>query len=203
MSNGKINALVIISLIIGASGLGIGVFSVLRFQVVEGPQGDPGADGTDGTDGVDGLDGINGTLNNLIGVWETIEGGPSTIFNLNFSENVVNESEFFTLDQGYNLTLIKPGWYRINIRFLWRDLISTTGCGYSFLIVKNESYEYALEQIYLPPHITYLVDTYTYVYSDGNDHFHFTCLNWGITDETYISSSQSYNQFVLEYVKEA
>lgn len=48
----------IIAIIIGASGLGVGAFSVINFQVLEGPQGIPG---DDGHDGVDGLDGINGT----------------------------------------------------------------------------------------------------------------------------------------------
>lgn len=51
----------IIALIIGASGLGLGAYSVVNFQVVEGPQGPPGQDGQDGLDGIDGFDGINGT----------------------------------------------------------------------------------------------------------------------------------------------
>jgi len=54
----------IIALIIGATGLGLGVFSAVNFQIVEGPegpQGVPGEDGVDGIDGQDGIDGINGT----------------------------------------------------------------------------------------------------------------------------------------------
>jgi len=51
----------IIALIIGASGLGLGAFSVVNFQIVEGPQGPPGQDGQNGIDGIDGMDGINGT----------------------------------------------------------------------------------------------------------------------------------------------
>ncbi|MFX0031406.1 MAG: right-handed parallel beta-helix repeat-containing protein [Candidatus Hodarchaeota archaeon] len=50
----------IIALIIGASGLGLGVFSVVNFQIVEGPQGAPGQDGQDGIDGVDGVNGTDG-----------------------------------------------------------------------------------------------------------------------------------------------
>jgi len=46
----------IIAIIIGASGLGLGAFSVVNFQVVEGPEGIPGNDGTDGVDGTDGQD---------------------------------------------------------------------------------------------------------------------------------------------------
>lgn len=51
----------IVALIIGASGLGLGVFSVVNFQTVEGSQGIPGNDGQDGVDGEDGTAGINGT----------------------------------------------------------------------------------------------------------------------------------------------
>ncbi len=54
----------IIAILIGAVGVGLGMFSVVNFQLVQGPQGLPGQDGQDGQDGIggiDGLDGINGT----------------------------------------------------------------------------------------------------------------------------------------------
>ncbi|MHA1193098.1 MAG: hypothetical protein ACTSP9_12515 [Promethearchaeota archaeon] len=51
MAENKISLFSIIALIIGAFGLGVGVFSVVNFQVLEGP---PGQDGLDGLDGVDG-----------------------------------------------------------------------------------------------------------------------------------------------------
>ena len=37
-----------IAIILGASGLGLGMFSVINFQVVTGPQGSPGQDGRHG-----------------------------------------------------------------------------------------------------------------------------------------------------------
>lgn len=52
----------IIALIIGASGLGLGAFSVVNFQTVEGPQGPPGDDGADGVDGFDGVDAPGGLV---------------------------------------------------------------------------------------------------------------------------------------------
>jgi hypothetical protein len=51
----------IIAILIGASSLGLGAFSIVNFQVVEGPQGPRGDDGQDGMDGLDGIDGVNGT----------------------------------------------------------------------------------------------------------------------------------------------
>ena len=194
MSNGKGYALVIISLIIGAAGVGMGVYSALTIQVLEGPQGDPGTDGI-------GIDGVNGTLNNVIGVWESIDGGPSIAFPLNFSDILVNESEFFTLDGGYNLTLNQAGWYRVNIKFRWIDLSSTDY--YSFYVEKNGVGEHVLEYIYHPSNSFYIVDTFVYIYSDGDDSFIFICYNPGLIDSTSIITTQTYNQFILEYVKEA
>jgi len=49
----------IIAIIIGATGLGLGAFSAISLQVVEGEQGLPGDDGTDGINGTDGIDGID------------------------------------------------------------------------------------------------------------------------------------------------
>lgn len=48
----------IIALVIGATGLGLGAFSVISLQAVVDEQGPPGEDGVDG---IDGIDGINGT----------------------------------------------------------------------------------------------------------------------------------------------
>lgn len=50
----------IIALIIGATGLGLGAFSFISLQAVEGEQGLPGEDGIDGIDGIDGVDGLDG-----------------------------------------------------------------------------------------------------------------------------------------------
>lgn len=52
----------IIAIIIGASGLGLGVFSIVNFQVVEGPEGPPGEDGQDGIDGTEGVDALGGLV---------------------------------------------------------------------------------------------------------------------------------------------
>ena len=79
MPNGKGSALTIIALIIGAGGLGVGVFSMIQFQVVEGPQGEPGIDGPNGDDG------LNGTLNNVVGIWRNGGNGFKLQYKLNES----------------------------------------------------------------------------------------------------------------------
>ncbi len=47
MVENKSSLIGIIALIIGVSGVGVGTFSVVNFQVVEGPPGPPGEDGED------------------------------------------------------------------------------------------------------------------------------------------------------------
>ncbi|MHA1111076.1 MAG: NosD domain-containing protein [Promethearchaeota archaeon] len=64
MANGKTQALIIASLVVGVLGVGMGTFVMvteLQTPGPEGPPGLPGLDGTDGNDGVDGIDGLNGT----------------------------------------------------------------------------------------------------------------------------------------------
>ncbi len=60
MSNGKGTALIIAALVVGTAGLGVGVFSVIQYEQVEGPQGPPGIDGINGIDGIDGVNGTDG-----------------------------------------------------------------------------------------------------------------------------------------------
>jgi hypothetical protein len=196
MSKRKGNALVIISLIIGASGLGIGVYSIIRFQVVRGPQGDPG------TNGIDGVDGRNGTLNNIVGVWESINGGPNIAYVLTFEDIQVNESNFFTLTNGNaSITLTQPGWYRFNIRFAWVGLTNTET--YYLQLVKNAMLFEQLEYVYNSPYSLHMVDTFAYVHSDGDDVFIFYCQEPTFFDSFSVSTLQIYNQFVIEYVKES
>ena len=51
----------VLALAIGTSGLGMGIYSVISYQVIEGPAGPQGPSGEDGKDGINGVDGINGT----------------------------------------------------------------------------------------------------------------------------------------------
>ncbi|MBN2155230.1 MAG: right-handed parallel beta-helix repeat-containing protein [Candidatus Lokiarchaeota archaeon] len=61
MSNGKTQALIIVSLVLGASGLGIGTFVMVYELETTGPEGPEGPQGPPGINGTDGEDGLNGT----------------------------------------------------------------------------------------------------------------------------------------------
>ncbi|MFX1500821.1 MAG: hypothetical protein ACFFDH_07640 [Promethearchaeota archaeon] len=135
----------IIAIIIGASGLGFGIFSVVNFQVVEGPQGPPGEDGIEGIDGVDGIngtdgvDGINGTDGKdgvdgkdapggiVVGLLEPDQGesisGNMTIRALvagsdNYTVSVlVNGTKIGnSVPLVWNTSTVEDGWYNITVR---------------------------------------------------------------------------------------
>jgi hypothetical protein len=131
-------ALSLIAIILGASGLGIGAFSVINFQKVEGPQGlqgppgPQGSSGQNGTDGQDGIDGLNGTDGRDAPGWinvgiidpdygETISGSitiRAIIFGSdNYSISIFgNSSEIGTsLPMEWNSTTVVDGWWNITI----------------------------------------------------------------------------------------
>jgi len=310
----------IIAIIIGATGLGAGTFSIISSQIVEGTQGPPGQDGVDGIDGTDGLngvDGINGTdgLNGVDGlngtdgvdgqdapgglivgildpdygetvyglvniraliygsenysisvlkndteigtslpliwntsteldgwwnitiiitdigsdnktrdevlvyvennpliepipgiaaIWESLTCAPRLFKNpdeISVSDIRVNNSEYFNLQSNlYGIVLIKSGWYRFTIRFLWADL--ATGETYRLESQKNGALHEVLERyVHNAADQYYMFSTVGYISSDGNDVLWFECSYDG-TDSFWIHSGQEYNQLVLEYVGE-
>lgn len=186
----------IIAIIIGASGLGLGAFSGVNFQLVEGPHGPPGQDGQDG---IDGIDGLNGSLGEVAGIWESLYGylSPSTDYDIEFGDIKVNNSMYFFLSiNNTRFTLTKVGWYRVSIRLLWEQLVS--GNIYWLVINRNGAFLEYLETISLT--LTdeyYQVNAFVYIISDGDDVFHFSCHS---PDSFDIISIQEYNQLAIEYM---
>lgn len=116
----------IIAIIIGASGLGLGVFSIINFQVVqgpEGPQGIPGEDGQDGSDGTDGRDAPGGLI---VGILDPDHGetlsGNVTIRALiygseNYSISILRNGTVigFSLPLIWDTSSIVDGWWNISV----------------------------------------------------------------------------------------
>ncbi|MFX0207543.1 MAG: hypothetical protein ACFFDT_16270, partial [Candidatus Hodarchaeota archaeon] len=59
-------ALSFIAVILGVSALGIGTYSVINFQMVEGPQGLQGPQGLSGLNGTDGRDAPEGIIVGIV-----------------------------------------------------------------------------------------------------------------------------------------
>lgn len=154
----------IIAIIIGASGLGLGAFSFVNFQTVEGPQGLPGEDGTDGEDGQDAPGGL------VVGildpdqedtVWGEIEIRALVYGSNNYSVSVkVNQTEIGAqLPTFWNTSLEVEGWYNLTV-----------------LITDNETKETASDTVWVlvkSPRTLGIKDTFTiartgeYIFTDS------------------------------------
>lgn len=139
----------IIALIIGATGLGIGVFSVVNFQVIEGPQGPSGDDGQDGLDGDDGQDAPGGIL---VAILDPDHG--EIVIGKKIIRTLVTGSESYTIlilrngtEIGTSLQLqwdtstVDDGWW--NITVIATDIeTSIVSSDVVIVYVKNSLIEY-------------------------------------------------------------
>jgi len=113
----------IIAIIVGASGLGLGAFSVVNFQLVEGPQGIPGDDGQEGVDGMDGEDAPGGIIVGILDPDqdETISGNITIRALVAGSESytvvvLINSSLNATyLPYEWNTTTVADGWWNVTV----------------------------------------------------------------------------------------
>jgi hypothetical protein len=193
MKNGKgIVALSVMSLLVGASGLGIGVYSYINLSTVQGPPGDPGDDGTDG------IDGVNGTLDNLVAIWDTVTGS-GTDFNLTLLGIVYNHSEYFDLTETYTkIQVLNAGWYRFSLKCILNGV--TAGNYYSFSLFRNDARIERFWYSQTPTGVTYhMVNAIVYAHSDGDDFFTIRGDSGAFFS---ILGQAEYNQLVLEYISE-
>ena len=173
MANNKGSALSIIAFIIGAGGLGIGIFTMITSESEEP---------------------------NVVALWETItRSGPTDDFILSFSSIQLNHSNYFSMSNGNTtITLTRSGWYKFTIRTMLIGL--TTTDDYYFNIEKNGAFSNALLYTSNPPTISRCITAVAYVESDGNDEFIFRCFDIG-ADPFGVTPTQKYNQLALEFVE--
>ena len=173
MADRKRNGLVLVALIIGASGLGIGTYSFIKLTQ------------HDNSD------------NNLLALWETIT-GTGTSFFLNFSDNQVNQSEFFSMTDGNtSIALTNIGWYKFTLTLVLIDLSPIDY--YQIAVVKNTVVQEFIFYIDDPQSLFWMVQTTYYMFSDGDDIFKFWCMAF---DSFSVTLTQSYNHASLEYVED-
>jgi len=199
----------IIAIIIGASGLGLGAFSFVNFQVVEGPEGIPGDDGTDGVDGMDGEDAPGGLI---IGILEpdhgeTIQGViiiRAIIYGTwNYSVSVLRDgTEIGTsLPLVWDTTLESKGWYNITVKITDIESNNSTSDeaivyvdnslapGYNWTIYWSETSPFSWIGLTTTWHNVF-EDTGSfsvniYVEPGESVHLTFTCYVYGIPDTDF------------------
>ena len=182
MSKGKGSALSIIALIIGVIGIGAGGYAIYQNFTIEGPQGPPGEDGNDSTE--------------IVAIWEDLTGSGSTTFNITFSNLQEIRSSYFSMgENNESIILTRSGWYKMNIRFVLEGL--TIGQTYNIASWKNGLWEEIIDATDPASDTEYHVDSFVFVYSDGDDEFGISCL---ISASCNIGVAPAYNQASLEYL---
>ncbi|MFX1344142.1 MAG: hypothetical protein ACFFBC_00135 [Promethearchaeota archaeon] len=126
----------IIALIIGASGLGIGAYSMVNFQTVEGPQGLPGQDGEDGLDMVglqvgildpDEGETVSGNITIRVMVWASSDYSLSILFD-GFE---IGSSSTLT----WNSSVVLDGWH--NLTVIATDILNNVVKDEIWILVNN------------------------------------------------------------------
>ena len=137
--------------------------------------------------------------NELIAVWESITGSTGNLFYVNFSDNQLDQSDYFTSTPGItNITLVQKGWYRFTIHLVLGDLLSTDT--YALSLWKNGALHEYLDYQHFPQEVYRTISTVAYVYSDGTDYFQFRCEAFGL-DNFYILGTQTNNKATLEFLE--
>lgn len=109
---------------------------------------------------------------------------------------IYNNSEFFYMGaSNESIYLIKVGWYKVNIRFIWTGL--TAPETYNLLLWKNGVGVDIFEHLVSASIADYNVKTFGFIYSDGDDIIWFNCI--GTASSNFLISS-GFHQASLEYV---
>jgi hypothetical protein len=197
----------LIALIVGAAGLGVGAYSVVNFQVVEGPQGLPGEDGQDGIDGIDGVQGPPGSLGILVGLWETLSRNTNyapyntnSFWLIEVGDVQIHNSKYFYLNNSNTRFILnKSGWFRVNI-FALLDFGGTVNA----MALRVYKDDILLHQVFRDEGETdeqpyYHIADQFYISSNGTNYYEFVIS--GSPDINFYVG-QDWHQLAIEYLGE-
>jgi len=186
-SSGK--GLAVLALIIGASGLGLGIFSYMQIQT--------------------GVIAPDSSISIIVGLWESLyRDMDNPDFNtardwlIEVGDSEVYNSNYVNLDQSAQHSntrfhLVKSGWYRVNIIMRWENMDSSYY--YGLWVWKNDTL-FMTPGYPVPIGIYLQVNIHFYISSDGNDYYDFNC--YCLHDDFLISGQQVRNQLTIEYIGE-
>jgi len=142
----------------------------------------------------------------LVGLWDELDYNtdftPYITTNnwlLEYRENRINNSDYFSVsNNNTRITLLKPGWYRIQLTMILWSI--DAGYMYWIIILKNGVQEFYLFYDKTPTILDsdlLLFDSSAFVYSNGTDYFEIR--GYAFSDPFY-PGSQIYNQLTIEFV---
>lgn len=142
----------------------------------------------------------------IVGIWDdldqNIDYAPYTLdtsWLVELKDNSYIDSNYINvINTGTRVTLVKTGWYRIQINMLLSDL--TTPSVYRLVLLKNGITESIMVRYYCPSGVgTYHLNAHGYVQSDGDDYIEMRVYS-DPSDNFYLTSSPDLNQFSIEYI---
>lgn len=180
-----LSTLAVLGFIIGASGLGLGVFCFINMQPT---QGSPG------------------TTCVVVGIWDRLyknkdyppyDTDQSYFISVDGIE--VNNSEYFFLNRtNTRFHLIMSGWYRVNLLLTLVNIPGTTDVyfrafkGGSTAVAFAYTYNATTDGNFLT------MEGQFYIYSDGTDYYDFYISSAPMTSE--VAPNNDFNQLGIEYV---
>jgi len=136
----------IIALIIGASGLGLGAFSVINSQIVEGPQGVPGEDAPGGL--------VVGILNPDNGeqIWGNITIDALIYGSDEYSVSILLNGSSIgqALPLLWNSSTVAQGWWNITVKAI--DTVNNVGQDSVLVLVYNRTHSGVKRSYYVETH---------------------------------------------------
>ena len=180
-----LSTIVFLSFIIGASGLGLGIFSFITMQAKEGSPG---------------------TTCVVVGIWDQLyQNKDYAPYNTDQSWFIsadgiqVNNSEYFFLNRtNTRFHLIISGWYRVNLLLTLSNLGGTADI--YFRAFKGGSTAVAFSNRYnaTTDGSFHTVEAQFYIFSDGSDYYDFYISSAPMASS--VAPNPDFNQLGIEYV---
>ena len=143
----------------------------------------------------------------VVGIWDEVDENTDytpfvsdSNWLFEFSGNNVSNPEYIsTSNGGTRITLLKEGWYRVHLCVLLLSINPTST--YWTKIYKDGDFHLYLDRYGTSSTVDsmwYSINSYAFVYSNSTNYIEIN--PYSSTDDFYVSTLQSFNQFSIEYV---
>ncbi len=184
MGKKVLSTLAVLGFIIGASGLGLGLFCFINLQANQGSQG---------------------TTCVVVGIWDRLYKNKNyapydsdQTYLIRVDDIEVNNSEYFFLNRtNTRFHLIKSGWYRVNLLLTLINIPGTADVYFRALKEGSTTVAFAYRYNVTTDGNYLTMEGQFYIYSDGSDYYDFY-ISSGMTSE--VAPNNDFNQLGIEYV---
>ncbi|MFW9970650.1 MAG: hypothetical protein ACFFDF_10655 [Candidatus Odinarchaeota archaeon] len=186
MGNKALGTIAVLGIIIGASGLGLGIFSFMNIQANQGSPKTPGVV--------------------VVGIWDALyKNKDYAPYNtdqqwlIRVDYILANNSEYFFLNRtDTRFHLIKSGWYRVNLLLTLVSISGTADIYFRAYKNGNTAVAFSIHHNSTIDGDVNTIEGQFYIYSDGSNYYDFYVASAPATSDT--APNQDFNQLGIEYV---